>query len=118
MSEVVRKVFIGFIASIATVGVFLNYQLQIQAREVLLLQNEQRHMGKRLDTQEAGMAELRSMLRGMETAHRNDFDALRLAMNDIAGKFVQHSQFELKIEGWLKELMVWKDQSIEKGMKP
>ena len=118
MSEVVRKVFIGFVASIASVGVFLHYQLQYQGRDVLLLQNEQQHMCKRLDSQEQGMAELRSMLRGMETAHRNDYDALRLAINDIAGKFSQHTQFELKVEGWLKELMVWKDQSIEKGLKP
>lgn len=118
MSEVVRKVFLGVIGSVAAVGIFLNWQIASQGREIILLKANQEFMSKRLDTLEVGMAEFRSIMRGMETSNRGEHEILRAGQSDMSTELKAHMQASTQILTYLKELMVWKDQSIEKGNKP
>lgn len=118
MWDVVRKVFLGGLSAIAVVGLFLNNQIAAQGREILVLRTNQEYMAKRQEAQEADSRELRQLLRSLEDGNRSEHEILRNGVSGLNGKLELNAQANDKILTYLRELMVMKDQIIEKGLKP
>lgn len=108
--DVIRKVVVGAVCGIAGVGLFLNWKLETQAREQVLIRSQHENIAKRMDQQEAGMAELRSMLRGLEQGQRADAQGLRDLMSDMNTRFASHVASEVEIKAMIKELLVIRER--------